>query len=178
MGKHLLTVVLPGIVFFFSLSASFSAYPEENLLRTSVQGKDESHAHDRSAVDEDAVILPEHKLFGLHVAVVGRNIHYRDLKETYQFNPAAGLVSPTTAGWERRWYEKRAEMRMDYDLYDNDLLLLQPGLMLGVVQRKFAASNAGLNFAEEWRTRPSLLWGFSLAAELCADRERGPFLRV
>jgi hypothetical protein len=178
MWKHCLNVFFQGIVIFFSLSTSLCAFEAESLQKTLVPEKDDNKVHAKPAPDETALTSPDLAQFGLHAEVGGRNVQYRDLDEPYQFNPSASLIPPTYSGWERSWHEKRAGLRISYDLYRSSHVLLQPGLLLGAVQCRFAASNAGLHYSEEWRTKLALLWGLSLAGELRADRERGPFLRL
>ena len=163
---------------FFSLSASLYAFDAESLQETLVPEKDDNKVHAKPAPDETALTSPDLVQFGLYAEVGGRNVHYRDLDETSQVNPSASLMPLSYSGWERSWHEKRAGLRISYDLYRSRHVLLQPGLLLGAVQSRFAASNAGLHFSEEWRTKLALLWGVSLAGELRAERERGPFLRV
>jgi len=85
----------------------------------------------KPSLEKTAVISPYYKQFGLHVDVGYRNVQYRDLDEPYQFNPSASLMPLTSSGWEHRWYEKRAVLGMSYDLHNSNLLLLQPGLLLG-----------------------------------------------
>ncbi len=178
MWEHCHNVFVQGIVIFFSLSASLCAFEAESLQKTAVPEKDDNKVHAKPAPDETTLTSPDLAQFGLHAVVGGRNMQFRDLDETCQFNPSASLMPLTYSGWERSWHEKRAGLRISYDLYHSRHVLLQPGLLVGAVQCGFAASNAGLHFSEEWRTRPAVLWGVSLAGELRADRERGPFLRV
>lgn len=178
MWKHCLNVFVQGIVIFFSLSASLCAFEAESLQKTVAPEKYDIKVHAKPTPDETALTSPDLAQFGLHAEVGGRNVQYHDLDESYQFNPSASLMPPTYSGWERSWHEKSTGVRISYDLYRSRHVLLQPGLLLGAVQSRFAASNAGLHFSEEWRTKLALLWGMSLAGELRADRERGPFLRV
>lgn len=178
MWAHCHNVFVQGIVIFFSLSASLCAFEAESLQKTAVPEKDDNRVYAKPAPDETALTSPDLAQFGLHAEVGGRNVQFRDLDETCQFNPSASLMPLTYSGWERSWHEKRAGLRISYDLYRSRHVLLQPGLLVGAVQCGFAASNAGLHFSEEWRTRPAVLWGVSLAGELRADRERGPFLCV
>jgi hypothetical protein len=178
MGKQYLNVFVQGIVIFCSLSAPVCAFQEENLQKIVVPGKDDSTVHSMSAPDEMHSTSPDPAQLGLHMDVGGQYVQYRDLDEPYQFNPAANLMPLTSSGWEHSWQEKRVWLRMIYEPYRSSHFLLQPGLLLGAVQCRFTASNADLHFSEEWRTKPALLWGVSLAGELRADQERGPFLRV
>jgi len=178
MWKQCLNVIVQGIIILFSVSDSVCAFQTENFQTIVIQGKDDNKVHAKPAPDETALTSPDHAQFGLHVEVGSRNMKYVDLDEPYQFNPASGLMPLTYSGWEHHWHEKRAGLQMSYDLHKSNLLLLQPGVLLGAVQCEFAASNTGLHFSEEWRTKLALLWGVSLAGELRADQERGPFLRV
>jgi len=178
MWKQCFSVIVQGIIIFFSLSASLCAFQAEGLQKTVVSGQDDNKVQAMPALDDTALTSPDLAQSGFHAEVGGRNVQYLDLDEPYQFNPASSLMPPTSSGWERSWHENRAESRISYDLYRSRHVLLQPALLLGAVQCRFAASNASLHFSEEWRTKLALLWGMSLTGELRTDRERGPFLRV
>ena len=178
MRKHCHNVFVPVIVTFLSLSTSLCAFPAEGLQHTGGPGNEDNKVHARPDPDETALTASDHAQFGLHVEIGVRDIRYRDLEESYHFNPAEGLMPLTFTGWERSWHEKRTELRMSYDLYRGRHLVLQPGLLLGATQGRFSASNDGLHFSEEWRTSPAFLGGVYLSGDLGADQQHGPFLRM
>lgn len=112
----------------------------------------------------------------LYLDVGIRHAQYLHLSEPYRFNPVAALAVLTSEGWERQWQDDRVWLEAGCEVRVGGHFLLQPGLALGAAQGQFAARNAGVNTFEEWRTKPGLLAGLSLAGEFRADPARGPFL--
>lgn len=103
---------------------------------------------------------------------------HRDLREDYLHSPAGAALRVPAAGWERKWSEQRLWLELSRDLWADEHWRLTPGLRLGQAQGFFSASNNGLGFSERWRTRPALLWGGFMEAELRGSPRRGPFLRL
>lgn len=171
--KPLLTIIFI-CTFFFSLFDDADASNAMNLESTMIQ-ENNADTSRSNPIQETVIVSPE---LAFHIEFGGQYLKYHNPDEPYQFNPAAALVSSSSSGWEHIWREKRSWLRAGYDVLNSEHLLLQPGLMLGAVRSQFKASNATLHFSEEWQTRPALLWGLSLAGELRADRQRGPFLKV
>jgi hypothetical protein len=101
MWKQCFSVIVQGIIIFFSLSASLCAFQAEGLQKTVVSGQDDNKVQAMPALDDTALTSPDLAQSGFHAEVGGRNVQYLDLDEPYQFNPASSLMPPTSSGWER-----------------------------------------------------------------------------